>query len=256
MTDFKDLRFEIKGKIDNVDFTPTTLPMARLAEYLVDLAVLLGHKESVHLIEIQDGSAAPLVLYDALEEGRIFSRVRGAVDGTGHPDAIEAFQRIDRRLKRDDGSARLINGKAELADFPGVNQPQSDTYPKIRERGTITGRLRRVGGKGDTIPIWIERADAKMFYCEANEFLSKQLSEFYLQIIRVHGLGTYERDENDKWVQTKFTIQGYDPTPLAEESIIATFDKLRAIEGNEWNEVTDPLAELSRIRHGEDEPLQ
>ncbi len=256
MPDFKELRFKIEGKIDDVDFTPTTLPMARLAEYLTDLAVLLGHKESIHLIKVEDGSAAPLLYYDALEETRIFNRVRGASEGTGDPDAVAAYQRIDRRLKRDSGSAFLVNGNAELAEFPGIRQPQPDSYPKIREHGTIVGKLRRVGGRGDTIPIWIERADREMFYCETSEPLSKQLAGFYLQIVRVHGVGTYIRNEDQVWVQDRFTIQSFDPMPLAEESIIATFDKLRAIDENEWNQVKDPLAELRRIRHGEDEPVQ
>jgi hypothetical protein len=256
MPDFKKLRFKIEGKIDDVDFTPTTMPMARLAEYLADLAQLLGHNESVHLIGVEEGSTAPVLYYDALEEARIFSRVRGAVDGTGHPDAIDAYQRIDQRLKRDSGSARLVNSSAELAEFPGIHQPQPDSYPKIRERGTIAGKLRRVGGKGDTIPIWIERADRKMFYCETSEHLSRELSEFYLRLIRVHGVGTYIRNEDGEWEQTKFAIQSFDPVLLADESIIATFEKLRAIDDNEWNEIKDPLAELRRLRHGENDPIQ
>ena len=32
-------------------FTPATLPMARLAEYLADLATVLGEKEHVHFLE-------------------------------------------------------------------------------------------------------------------------------------------------------------------------------------------------------------
>ena len=256
MPNFKELRFKIEGKTDDVDFTPTTLPMARLAEYLTDLAVLLGHKESIHLIKVEDGSAQPLFYYDVLEEGRIFARVRGAANGTGDPEAVEAFQKIDKRLRRDNGSARLVNGKADLADFPGIRQEQQERYPKIRERRTIVGKLRRVGGRGDTIPIWIERADHKMFFCDTSEALSKRLSEFYLQVIKVHGIGIYIRSENDEWEQDRFIIQSFDPAPLLEEDIRTTFDKLRAIDDNEWNQIKDPLAELRRIRHGDDESTQ
>lgn len=256
MPDFKQLRFKIDGKMDDVDFTPTTMPMARLAEYLADLAELLGHKESVHLVAIEPGSTQPVIYYDPLEEGRIFSRIRGAATGTGDPDAIKAFQSIDRRLKRDNGFGSLVNGTAQLADFPGIRQPQPVIYPKFREHGTITGRLRRVGGKGTTIPIWIERPDRRMFYCESSEHISKQLSDFYLEIVRVHGVGTYIRNEEGAWEQINFTIKSFDPEPLTDQSIIDTFEKLRAIEGNGWNEVKDPLADLNRIRHGEDEPIQ
>jgi hypothetical protein len=45
--------------------TPETLPMARLAQYLADLAVLIGHKTSVHLIGIKEGSVRPQIRIDA-----------------------------------------------------------------------------------------------------------------------------------------------------------------------------------------------
>ena len=38
-------------------FTRDTLPMARLAEYMADLAVMLGEPESVHFIRVDEGSA-------------------------------------------------------------------------------------------------------------------------------------------------------------------------------------------------------
>jgi hypothetical protein len=57
---------------------------------------------------------------------------------------------------------------------------RKDTKAKIIE--SVAGRLRRVGRTGNTFPILIERANGKMFYCETNEALSKQLIEFYLQI--------------------------------------------------------------------------
>ena len=144
-----------------------------------------------------------------------------------------------------------------FADFPSILQPKEEAYPKIRERGTLVGRLRRVGGKGDTIPIWIERADRRMFYCDTTEAISKKLADFYLQVVRVYGVGVYIRDDNDEWQQERFSIQSFDPEPVVEEDIRTTLNKLRAIDDNEWNKVKDPLAELNRLRHGDDdEPKQ
>ncbi len=134
--------------------------------------------------------------------------------------------------------------------------PLPETYGPIKEKATATGRLRRVGGKGDTIPIWLERADKKMIYCETSEALSKQLSDFYLQFIRVHGFAVWFRDADGEWRQTRFVIQSFDSEPLAEESLAVTFEKLRNVEGSDWPSIKDPLEELRRIRHGEDEPKQ
>jgi hypothetical protein len=49
-----------------------------------------------------------------------------------------------------------------------------------------------------------------------------------------------------------FKIQSFDEAPLIDESFTETMDKLRAIEGNEWAEVANPLDELQRMRHGEE----
>ena len=91
MPSFKELRFTIEGKIDGVDFTPTTIPMSRLAEYLLDLATLLGHKESVHLIGVKDGSAQPVILYDETEEGRSTLQ-KGSVKRI-HPRCTAKYER-------------------------------------------------------------------------------------------------------------------------------------------------------------------
>ena len=37
-------------------FTPATIPMARLALYLTELAALFGHTESVHFEKVKKGS--------------------------------------------------------------------------------------------------------------------------------------------------------------------------------------------------------
>ena len=257
MPSFKELRFTIEGKIDGVDFTPTTIPMSRLAEYLLDLATLLGHKESVHLIGVKDGSAQPVIFYDEAEEGRIFHRIHGAAAGTGEPDAVEAYGRIDARFKKDQGSGYIhdVLRNTNVIAFPGVKKGAPETYGPIKERATVVGRLRRVGGKGDTIPIWLERADKNMIYCETSEALSKQLSGYYLQVIRVHGIAVWYRNPDHEWEQTRFAIQSFDPDPLSEDNIGTTIDKLRAVE-SEWSSVKDPLEELRRMRHGEDEPTQ
>ena len=54
----REYRFEIDA------FTPATVPMARLAEYVSDLATMFGNNSYVHLARIEEGSTAPVVLVD------------------------------------------------------------------------------------------------------------------------------------------------------------------------------------------------
>ena len=48
-------------------FTPDTMPMARLAEYLGALARLLGHAEHTHFVRLEEGSAKLVHRVDAVD---------------------------------------------------------------------------------------------------------------------------------------------------------------------------------------------
>src|SRR2546422_2227251 len=101
--------------------TPYTIPMARLVLYLADLAQLLGHRESVHLISVAEGSTAPVIYIDPEEESRVMHRVRNAQRGMAPQDANRAYRKIDNKLREDDAVATILNvaEKAEVIEFPG-----------------------------------------------------------------------------------------------------------------------------------------
>ena len=254
MPNWKKFSFKIEGKINGVEMTPYTIPLARLAEYLTDLAILMGHRESVHLIAVEDGSTAPVFLVDETEESRVIHRIRTAQRGMGPHDANLAYKRIDNKLREDDGVAEIIEveKKAEIIEFPGRTLDLPQAYGPLKERASVVGVLRRVGGFDETVPIHLQRADETIFRCEADELIAKQLAPFYAQTIRVHGIASYCRGKEGMWELTHFRIQAFDEKPLSEDSFSQTIEKLRAIPGNEWNQLADPLEELHKIRHGED----
>ena len=78
MADFEELSFVIPG------YTPETMPLGRLIEYLQQMAVVLGDPTNLHLVEIRHSSVAPVLHAPkaiALEARERASRVpRG--DGT------------------------------------------------------------------------------------------------------------------------------------------------------------------------------
>jgi hypothetical protein len=47
-------------------FTPETIPMSRLAEYMASLAELLGHSEHVHFGKLKPGSLSVAALVDEI----------------------------------------------------------------------------------------------------------------------------------------------------------------------------------------------
>ena len=255
MDNWKEFRFKIDGEIDGVKITPYTMPLSRLAVYLIDLARLLGHNESVHLLKVEEGSAEPVFYVDPEEESRIIHQVRNAQKGMGPKNANRAYKRLDSMLRHDNATGRIFDAaeKAEIIEFPGNRANLPEIYENIRERASVTGELKRVGGFDNTIPIHLLRKDGAILYCEADEHLAQQLAtRFYAKVVRIHGIATYSRGNEGKWKMENFKIQSFDEVPLIDESFIETMEKLRAIDGNEWAEVADPLGELRKLRHGEE----
>ncbi len=252
MPNFKEIRFTIDGKINGVEMTPLTTPMKQLAEYLGDLAALLGHDDAVHFVKVEEGSTQPVILFDADEEARITHRVQLAQRGQAPKEANSAYKRIDQRLRNHQGSAALSisNRPAPIIEFPGIKVQVFEKYGPLRETASIVGKLIRIGGTDETIPIWLQREDEAMLYCEAKETVAEQLAPFYLKHIRVHGLGIWTRAETGAWKLEKFKIQSFDPEPIADRSVMSTIESLKAFP-NGWNDLEDPLEELRRLRRGE-----
>jgi|SRR5882672_2968153 len=258
MPNWKEFRFKIDGKINGVELTPLTIPMARLALYLADLAQLMGHHESVHLISVDEGSTQPVIYVDAEEESRVVNQVKNAQRGMAPRNANRAYKKLDNLLRKDHASAVMLNisEKAEVIEFPGIRADLPQPYGPIKETASVVGELKRVGGFDPTVPIHLQRGDGRIFYCEADDLIAKQLSRFYSKTIRVHGIATYSRGKDGVWTVDHFRIQSFDPDPLSDDNFSATMERLRTIPGNEWAEMADPLEELRTIRYGEEKAPQ
>ena len=50
-------------------FTPATIPMTRLAEYMQQLGKLLGSEAAVHFVRVEDGSVAMVSKVDGGDAG-------------------------------------------------------------------------------------------------------------------------------------------------------------------------------------------
>ena len=80
----KEFRFRIDA------FTPDTLPMERLAEYMTDLARMLGEPASVHFVRLDPGSTVLIQRIDEEAEPKVRHRVRTVRSGEGPADALAA----------------------------------------------------------------------------------------------------------------------------------------------------------------------
>jgi hypothetical protein len=243
MPKYRKLTFKIR------DFTPHTLPMARLSEYLADYAKLCGNESAVHFMRVGDGSAA---LHAEIEEPLYPAVRRRAVDaakGVGHEEAVTAYRSLNAKLRQDKTAADLqTDREKKILAFPGATAPEPVVFGPFNQQGTLEGVLIKVGGKDKTIPVHIEGAE-QAYICNATREMARKLAPYLFgEPIRVSGTGRWTRSDDGTWTLVGFNIEHYEE--LNNDPLPVVIERLRAIPDNGWNDVDDPLSELNRIRRG------
>jgi hypothetical protein len=152
-------------------------------------------------------------------------------------------------LAADNAIGQLLDSSgAEIIVFPGRNKPKPLEFGPFREDAVLEGVIIRVGGKDDSVPVWLK--DGVIIHkCTASVTLSKQLSQHYRGgLLRVRGSGRWMREASGAWRMLAFDIKDFealDDTPLAK-----VVRQLQSVEGADWGQ--DPAANLMKLRNGED----
>jgi hypothetical protein len=242
------LQYRLKIDVFSVD----SIPMSRLAEYMAELAVLLGERERVHFLRLEAGSAVLVTSVEPVAFPKVEERVSLIGHGNGPKDAMQAFKNIDNMLAKDGAVAVLIApGEGTVIQFPGRTRPKPVRYGPFREIGTLDGRIIRIGGRDETIPVWLKDGDVEHHCNVRGEDVARRLAPYYLNgVVRLHGSGKWLREENGTWTLQQFDIADFevlDDSPLTE-----VVGKLRAIEGGEWHE-SDALSDVLGLRRDDRE---
>ena len=134
-------RFEIADK------TALSLSMERLAAYLPYLVELFGHKEHIHLIRIDEGSAAPCVLADDPFAPAVHRRLLRIKSGLGSRSAYRAIDALNELLTEDATSAVLKAPNFGLVlEFPGIKLATEPVVGPISEY-TVLQNTNDTGGR-------------------------------------------------------------------------------------------------------------
>lgn len=242
MADKKRFVFVLDG------FTPDTLPMARLAEYLTDLANLLGEKERVHFKAVEPGSAGLAYDVESVAVPKVQARVRGARAASAGSEERRAFEDIDHRLRKDNTAASLredtVTG-ASLLHFPGPAREVDPEYGPFNEHSTLQGRVISVGGKRNIVNVNIQDGE-RIYYCEASRDVALQLAPLmFNHELRIHGTGRYLRGADGEWVMNSFRISQFDRLDMKPLSEVV--EKLRAVT-KKVGLSPDILAKLAELR--------
>ncbi|WP_295389754.1 hypothetical protein [uncultured Thiodictyon sp.] len=240
-----DYRFTIDA------YTPETIPLARLAEYMKDLAALLGERKHVHFVRLESGSTSLLQRVDPEAAPKIKKRIDALnpSNGTGPDDALRAFRALDRLLAEDNAVGRLCDyDGAVIIRFPGREKPRPLTFGAFSQPGSLDGVLIKIGGKDDTVPVHLQ--DGKEIHiCTTTREMARRLApHLFGATLRVQGHGRWERDAEGVWRLDRFYIDDFET--LDDAPLGAVVERLRRVAGSDWAKVDDPYAELQHLRHG------
>ena len=242
-----DTKERLTFRIDS--YTPDTIPMARLAEYLSHLAELYGSEESVHFESVTKGSAKLNVCVDTHAVAKVVCRVQSINSPSAIKDAQKAYYALDELLRSDNAIGTISTGKkgGKILDFPGRKFTPQETVTIVQPT-TVDGVVIKIGGKDATIPVLLKDQEGKDVRCEIRgDEYAKVLSRHYLgNPIRAHGSGKWLRNIDGTWEIQLLTIQSYeelDTTPLNE--VLADF---KAITNNGWRTMEFPMEEWKKLR--------
>ncbi|GHF56877.1 hypothetical protein [Seohaeicola zhoushanensis] len=230
-------------------YTPETIPMARLAQYMHALASLMGNGNAVHFDHLETGSTKLVTKVDNEDAPKVATNLRLVRNGEGSVDATKAAAEINRLLAEDNAAGRLYEGDdttAEIIAFPGVNKVAEVVFGPFNQEGTLDGILISVSGADETVHIQLQNGSTRFTGIDTTRDVARRMAKHMYEPVRVEGVGRWLRDHDGKWLLKRFRVSEF--TILTNDSLKDTVRMLREIDGSEWKDLDDPLASARLMR--------
>lgn len=245
MSDAEEFRLTIEA------YEPETMPMQRLAEYLAQLALMLGESTSVHFVRLEGGSTSVIHRIEREAIPKVKARTISVRRGVGPRDSVRAYRKINRMLRDDNGSAVWKEEKteAEIIVFPGKDDAE-EAINGISQRGSIDGELVRVGGLQNVVPIMLKCEHDELSGCWANKTIAKALGRKLFEPVRLFGTGRWNRNDEGKWKLGVFRVESF--VSLRDLPLSAALNEIRALQ-IDWDDAS--YDELKAIRGSDEESV-
>jgi hypothetical protein len=227
-------------------FTPTTIPMLRLAEYMQDFAILLGNEKSVHPGGVEEGSTILVARVEWEAEPKVRERLRAVKNRDANDRAMEAAARLDDRLAQDNAKGTIADPSgAKVIAFPGRDRFQMPAFGPINQPGTFQGVPIKIGGENDPVPVHLEDGNEKHIIL-AKRGLAKEIAKhLFTGVVRVEGVGRWIRTAAGAWEMQAFHAHAMQV--IEDADIRKNIGQLRSIESG-WKKSKNPLKQLEQIR--------
>lgn len=236
----REFRFTIDA------FTPSTIPMLRLAEYMQDFAILLGNEKSVHPGGIEEGSTVLVALVEWEAEPKVRERLRAVRNRDANDRVMETAARLDNRLAEDNAKGIIADPTgAKVITFPGRDRFQMPAFGPVNQPGVFQGVPIKIGGENDPVPVHLEDGNEKHIVL-AKRGLAKEIAgHLFTAVVRVEGVGRWLRNAGGAWEMQSF--YAHSMRVIEDADIRKNIGQLRSIESG-WTKAKDPLNKLEQIR--------
>lgn len=235
----EEFRFRIEA------YTPETIPMARLAEYLQELAAILGETNAVHFVRLEASSTVVVHKVEREAVPKVRDRATAVARHRGSRDAMRAYRAINKMLRQDNGAGTLqAPTGAEIIRFPGIQEVER--YGTVTQQCVVDGEVVRIGGTRERVPITLRSEDELIADCYTSRATAKRLAAHLFEPVRLFGNGRFAREDEGAWKLEYFVFETF--AHLNDQSLSSVVEALRAIPGGEWGD--DALDELRLIRRG------
>ena len=229
-------------------FTPDTIPMARLAEYMRHFAAMLGCKESVRFRGLEPGSAQLVAEVEVEAVPEVEQRLAMVERGESEGKLLTDSTKLETAF-REDGVDGFVyrNGDKEdiMVTLAGATRLETTIGP-FWEEGSLDGVLVWIGGEDDTKHIQLRSGDIKYSGIEIDEGTARDMCKHLFEPVRVFGTGRWLRDEFGEWGLDKFRAMSF--KLLSDEDVREVIAQLRSIEGSDWSKMDDPIAVALSLR--------
>jgi hypothetical protein len=234
-------------------FTPDSLPMARLAEYLAALAKMIGHTDHTHFLRVDHGSAQLVHKVDLIDAPKVEARLNGVRLGSAPKEAMAARRMLEDLLANDNAVGALSEAETGrvVVPFLGRDRPKPMSFPPFREDTTIDGQVVSIGGRDSTAHATLQDGDVFHVNLSMKREVARELAKLlYGPMVRVHGNGRFERQPDGMWKMHDFRVERFEK--LDERSVADTLSEIRQVPGNAIM-TKSAYHDVASLRRGEDQ---
>lgn len=226
-------------------YTPDTMPLDRLIEYLNQLSIILGQPSDLHLIGIERSSTRPVLAMRHDVAVRARARAGEVRQGGGSVRRREAFHTIRKMVSEDGGATASLNApEGRILEFPKIDLGADQIVHSVRQPTTLEGELIRVGGLRENAQLLIQEMSGKVIAgCTAPRDVARAMGSLLYRPVRVSGIGSWHRTAEGQWEVGNLHVQTFEE--LESDTHEQAFAKLQALQ-IEWPD--DALERLAAMR--------